>query len=195
MGNYPKAHNSPRHSSQVARFPRARGPKQAPHHTVTTGATVANRPEGTEYLPTRPSSRLVKHSDPAHADPYERDDGPAARSRATGRKHRFIGSGKAPHNLYIATPINARNKRPEEFDSRRGVTLLLQNCGLRRQGMERRNSARRAPKGVVVCTVHRDSPNPYTLRQLLLLFFLRTLVQLFLALGFKCAQCTFHLKT
>ena len=67
-------------------------------------------------------SRLVEHSNPAHANPTaqvpaaRRDDRPATRRRTTGRKHRFIDRIRAPHNRYIATPINARNGRPEELD-------------------------------------------------------------------------------
>ena len=81
-----------------------------------------------------PRSRLVEHSNPAHANPTaqvlaaRRDDRPATRRRTTGRKHRFIDRIRALHNRYIATPINARNGRPEELD--RGYTPLR---GLRRR--------------------------------------------------------------
>src|SRR5262249_59549201 len=125
------------------------------------------RPLQLDYL--RPaSSRLVEHSDPAHADPSaqvptaRRDDRPAARRRTIGRKHQVIDRVRAPHNPYIMTPINARN----------GGKQL-------RQELRLRSRALRGVKKATACTVHRDSPTPYTLRQLLLLFFLCTLYPIF----------------
>ena len=63
-------------------------------------------------------SRLIEHGDPAHAGPPAqvpaawRDNRPAACRRTAGREYGFINRIRALHNLYIATPINARNRRP-----------------------------------------------------------------------------------
>ena len=143
-------------------------------------------------------SRLVEHSNPAHANPTaqvpaaRRDDRPATRRRTTGRKHRFIDRIRAPHNRYIATPINARNGRPEELD--RGYTPLR---GLRRRRHcagagtaadlrrlwsgggptparpigETADQRLRAPKGRR-CTMHNQTPITYTTIQNLYLFFI-----------------------
>src|SRR5262245_5467048 len=73
-------------------------------------------PFNLDYLqPWSTSSRLVEHGDPAHANSSaqvpaaRRDDRPAVRGRTIGRKHQF--SMRVPHDLYIVTPINARNGR------------------------------------------------------------------------------------
>jgi len=78
-----------------------------------------------DYL--RPaSSRLVEHSDPAHADPSaqvpaaRRNDRPTARSRTTGRKHELTDRIRAPHNPYIVMPINTRNERPTRAKGNKG---------------------------------------------------------------------------
>jgi hypothetical protein len=143
-------------------------------------------------------SRFVEHSNPAHANPTaqvlaaRRDDRPATRRRTTGRKHRFIDRIRAPHNRYIATPINARNGRPEELD--RGYTPLRglrrrRHCGgagtaadLRRLWSgggptparpigETADQRLRAPKGRR-CTMHNQTPITYTTIQNLYLFFI-----------------------
>ena len=113
-------------------------------------------------------SRLVEHSNPAHANPTaqvpaaRRDDRPATRRRTTGRKHRFINRIRAPHNRYIATPKSARNGRPEELD--RGYTPLR---GLRRRRTDACAPHRRdggptptRPKGAAM---HDAQPNAYHL--------------------------------
>ena len=107
-------------------------------------------------------SRFVEHSNPAHANPTaqilaaRRDDRPAARRRTTGRKHRFIDRIRASHNRYIATPINARNGRPEELDAgysaAAGITTAAALRGHGNGGgpaapMERRRTDACAPIG------------------------------------------------
>ena len=127
-------------------------------------------------------SRLVEHSNPAHANPTaqvpaaRRDDRPATRRRTTGRKHRFIDRIRAPHNRCIATPINARNGRPEELD--RGLCAA---AGITRRSGGGPTPARpigetadqrlRAPKGRR-CTMHNQTPITYTTIQNLYLFFI-----------------------
>jgi hypothetical protein len=76
-------------------------------------------------------SRLVEHNNPAHANPTaqvlaaRRDDRPATRRRTTDRKHpRFVDRIRAPHNRYIATPINARN-----VCDRKSLTGATRRCG------------------------------------------------------------------
>ena len=160
------------------------------------GAASVGRPLGSPPWSAR--SRLVEHSNPAHANPTaqvpaaRRDDRPATRRRTTGRKHRFIDRIRAPHNRCIATPINARNGRPEELD--RGYTPLRglrrrRHCGgagtaadLRRLWSgggptparpigETADQRLRAPKGRR-CTMHNQTPITYTTIQNLYLFFI-----------------------
>ena len=131
-------------------------------------------------------SRLVEHSNPAHANPTaqvlaaRRDDRPATRRRTTGRKHRFIDRIRAPHNRYIATPINARNGRPEELDrGYRAAAGITTAAALRGHGngggpaapMERRRTDACAPierRRANTCApqgggAHSAQPNAYPL--------------------------------
>jgi hypothetical protein len=58
---------------------------------------------------------LVEHRDPAHTNPSaqlpaaRRDDRLAAPWRTADRKHWFVDKVR-PHNWYIVTPINTRNR-------------------------------------------------------------------------------------
>ena len=141
-------------------------------------------------------SRFVEHSNPAHANPTaqilaaRRDDRPATRRRTTGRKHRFIDRIRAPHNRYIATPINARN-----VCDRKSLTGATRRCGdyngssIAGARERRRTCAAygtaadqrlRTPKKRAARTAHSQTPIPYTTIQRLYLFFICSCYPIFI---------------